>query len=331
MKKIKLLFASHDYKFMKEIIEFFKDNLIFDIKFDTWDSFKKHNEKKSRDYLNWADVIVAEWCLGNAVWYSKNKLPHQKLFVRLHRFETSTEYLKKLEIKNINKLIFVGPHYQRVVEEIINIPTEKKRVIYNTVDVNKFKKSKSNHSFFNIGMLGYHTKRKRPDKALDIFEQLRKVDNRYTLYFKGQHPSKVKWVWNKDHQRNYYEVLFDRIKTSPYKDSIIFDQWDTAVHKWFKKIGVILSTSDDESFHLAVAEGMASGSIPMITGWDGADKIYPKEFIKKDVQEIVKTIQYLQKNPYVYKAKQKKVIEYCKNHFDINKTGEQWLEIILKS
>jgi len=34
--------------------------------------------EQSRQLLDKADVIVCEWCVGNAVWYSKEKRPDQK-------------------------------------------------------------------------------------------------------------------------------------------------------------------------------------------------------------------------------------------------------------
>ena len=33
-----------------------------------------------------ADIIWCEWLLTSARWYSRNAYPHQRLFVRAHRF-----------------------------------------------------------------------------------------------------------------------------------------------------------------------------------------------------------------------------------------------------
>jgi hypothetical protein len=41
----------------------------------------------------------------------------------------------------------------------------------------------------------------------------------------------------------------------------------------------VLSTSDDESFHLAPAEGMASGAVPALLNWPGAETIYDPHWI----------------------------------------------------
>lgn len=327
----KLLFVGHDFKFMTDIINYFEKKTDFEIKFDHWDGRKKHDKEKSRELLKWAEIIIAEWCLGNAVWYSKYKLPHQKLYIRLHRVEAYTKYIKKLKVNNIDKLIFIAPFMKEEVESKIDLPSDKSTLIYNTTNVNLFNNKKEDRARFNLGMLGFHTKRKRPDKVIDVFEKLKEKDNRYTLYLKGQHPEKVKWVWGKPAERKYYEELFKRIKSSPYKDSIIFEDFNDDVYKWFKKIGFILSTSDHEGSHQAVSEGMASGCIPMITGWEGAELIYPPEYVKKNCDDIADDIHFFTNNKKDYERKQKENIEYCYQHFDIDIVCRQWLELISDS
>ncbi len=41
----------------------------------------------------------------------------------------------------------------------------------------------------------------------------------------------------------------------------------------------MLSTSDDESFHVAAAEGMASRAVPVVRNWPGAHTIYRRRWI----------------------------------------------------
>ena len=48
---------------------------------------------------------------------------------------------------------------------------------------------------------------------------------------------------------------------------------------WLRKVGWVLSLSDDESFHLAPAEGMASGAVPLVRPWPARRPIYADEWI----------------------------------------------------
>ncbi|MGA1329577.1 MAG: glycosyltransferase, partial [Candidatus Nanopelagicales bacterium] len=62
------------------------------------------------------------------------------------------------------------------------------------------------------------------------------------------------------------------------------------VANWLRRIGWVLSTSDDESFHLAPAEGAASGAVPVLLPWPGSDQIYHSQWIHQDVQQAAKFI-----------------------------------------
>ena len=61
-----------------------------------------------------------------------------------------------------------------------------------------------------------------------------------------------------------------------------FDGFGTDVPSWLRRIGWVLSTSDGESFDLAPADGMASGAVPVIRDWPGADTIDDRRWIRHD-------------------------------------------------
>ena len=52
----------------------------------------------------------------------------------------------------------------------------------------------------------------------------------------------------------------------------------------------VLSPSDFESFHYSIAEGVASGCVPIIWPWDGAEEFYPDSWIGQNHQEIVEMV-----------------------------------------
>ncbi|HNX79919.1 MAG TPA: glycosyltransferase, partial [Prolixibacteraceae bacterium] len=95
------------------------------------------------------------------------------------------------------------------------------------------------------------------------------------------------WLWKCDEERAYFEALYDYINNSDFANSVVFDPHGDDMQVWFSKIGYILSTSEHEGSHQAVAEGMAAGSIPVIRNWHGADELYPEEFVVRSVDEAV--------------------------------------------
>lgn len=327
MKKI--LVAGKNFDFFGDIIRLLiKDG--FEIRYDKWEGHTKHNKRKSKSLLSWANIIIVNWCLGNAVWYSNNKLPHQKLFIRFHRFEINTKFIYLINYKNVDKILFVSSIYLNIFQSKVKISKEKLYVLFNPISTKKFDLEKNSGSKYNIGMLGYNRKLKRPDIAIDIIEDLNKEGNKYFLFLKGRPSNEVPWIWKNQIERDFFTKLSNRINTSPCKENIIFEPWSTQVELWFRKIGFILSTSDIESFHCAVAEGMAAKTIPMITGWKGSSLIYPNEFIKQDAYEISKDIITLSNNHTLLLEKQEFAQNYSKVKFDLYTIYNQFLVMFLQ-
>ncbi|CAK6476216.1 MULTISPECIES: glycosyltransferase [Peribacillus] len=290
-EKIKLVFAGHDLKFINMAIEYFKPHPGFEVKIDKWQGHNNHDEIKSKECLNWADVIFCEWGLGNAVWYSQNKKQGQKLIVRMHGQERLTDYPNQFKMENINKVIAVSPFIFEKFHHLFQIPREKMTMIYNLVDTNKFNKPKVNSQIqYNLGICGVLPSLKRLDRAINIFERLWETDNRYKLFVKSKMPKDLPWLMNRESEKQYYEDLFERINKAPWKKNLVFDQHGSNMEEWFRKIGYILSTSDFESFHLAPMEGMSSGSVPLVLHWTGAETIYPREFLFENEEQVVKAI-----------------------------------------
>jgi hypothetical protein len=55
-------------------------------------------------------------------------------------------------------------------------------------------------------------------------------------------------------------------------------------------VGFVLSTSDDESFHVAPAEGMASRAVPVLRHWPGAETTYDMRWIHRGPAEMAAAI-----------------------------------------
>ena len=62
---------------------------------------------------------------------------------------------------------------------------------------------------------------------------------------------------------------------------------------WLRRVGFVLSTSDDESFHVAPAEGMASRAVPVLRHWPGAETIYDMRWIHRGPAEMAAAVMAL--------------------------------------
>lgn len=275
----RIVVASHDMKFFTPVAEYLQ-HAGAAVKEDLWTGHNSHDESRSSELLSWADVIISEWCLGNAVWYSQHKRDDQAMLVRLHRVEMESEYPRLLSIDRVDKVVFVSPHLLRESTKGFGWPENKLAVIANSVEVDMLDRRKLPGSEFNLGMLGYVPRRKRLDLALDILEMLRVRDSRFRLYLKGKPPWELRWVWDKEFQRSYHLEQLRRIKQSPnLRNAVSFEPFGQDIAPWFQKIGFLLSTSDSEGNQVAVAEGMAAGSIPLVLDRPGALDVYPPEYV----------------------------------------------------
>lgn len=325
--KIKLLFAGHDLKFIKMAMDYFEQHPQFDIKIDQWDGHNAHNEKKSQECLNWADVIFCEWGLGNTVWYSNHKLPHQKLIVRMHLQERDTEYPKDFKMDNIDQIIAISPYIYEEFHRVCDIPRDKMTMIYNMIDTEKFDKEKDHDEVsFHLGIVGILPSRKRLDRALNILESLYNHDSRYKLFIKSKRPEEVRWVWSRDDERKYFKEVYDRIEKEPWGKNVIFEGHGSDMDEWFKKIGYVLSTSDFESFHLAPMEGLVGGSIPIVYHWVGAETIYQDDYIFENEKSAV---DYIVNEKVKQKIGSANIKEYPKVNFDKKIICKQIEELIV--
>ncbi|WAP52910.1 glycosyltransferase [Arthrobacter sp. ATA002] len=288
--KKNVLVAGHDLKFAQGIITELESQG-HTVLIDRWQGHSEHDEEVSRRLLAESDIIFCEWTLGNAVWYSRNKLPNQRLVTRLHLQEINTKYLTQIAKSAVDRFIFVGQHIADIAFRDFGLPVSKSAVVPNYVPVDRLRRDKTDDARFNIGIVGTVPQRKRLDVALDVLEMLRKQDGRYKLFVKGKNATDYPWMKDRPEEMAFYEEQDRRISADPLlNDAVFFDGHGEDMDKWYEKIGTVLSVSDFESFHLTIADGAASGAVPATLAWDGADQIYPSGWIHASVPEMVEAI-----------------------------------------
>jgi glycosyltransferase involved in cell wall biosynthesis len=286
-RKQTVLVAGHDLKFINSHMREFR-NKGFRVLTDKWQGHQGHNELQSYSKLASADVVICEWALGNSVWYTKRKLNQQKLMVRLHLQEESTDYPLDIDVDKIDFFNFINHQVQRKVNSKFFNNKNVGEFFPNYIHFDEFSLPKATDSQFTLGFIGIVPQRKRFDLALDLLEQLHKLDKRFTLRVKGKLPKDFPWMINRKDEMQYYEDQYKRIEQSELlSGAVIFDGHGNDMDKWFTKIGYILSTSDFEGSHQAVAEGMASGCVPLILPWEGADELYPEKYVFKTIDSMV--------------------------------------------
>ena len=282
-RPLRVVVASHDLKFFTRIQEHLAELPGVELRLDHWEALSVHDSAASEAMAAWADVVICEWAGPNLVWYSRHKRAGQRLIVRLHRFELDAGWLADVRTEAIDQVVCVSPFYAQLTAARTEWPADRIVVIPNWVDVEQFDRPKLTGAEFTLGMIGISPHRKRPDLGVEILARLRRRDRRYRLAVKSKMPWDYWWIWRKPEERAEAERLFHRLHDDPVVASAVtFDGFGSDVAAWLRRVGWVLSTSDDESFHLAPAEGMASGAVPVLLPWPGADTIYDTRWIHTD-------------------------------------------------
>ncbi len=118
---------------------------------------------------------------------------------------------------------------------------------------------------------------------------------------------------------SWYEAQYRRLEEDPLlKGAVFFDPHGNDMPEWYAGIDFALSTSDFESFHFTIADGAAAGCTPIILPWEGADEIYPQEWVYPDAKVAAEGIK-------AGSEASGKVKEFAQSVFDIQKIANRLL------
>lgn len=337
--KPRLLIAGHDLKFIKDA----RDELseYFDIVYDEWKGHETHHEEESHEHLQWADFIWCEWLLGNAEWYSKRKMPHQRLVIRVHRMELGRDYGNQLVINNVDAFIAVSVFFfERLIERFPSIPRNKVHLIDNFARANTYDATFHEDRLHTLAMIGILPSQKGYKAALEILADLKKFDDRFKIKIFGKRPTDLHWIANNASQMKYYSECDNYIVKNKLDVAVEFvGHVDVKVELARQKVGYVLSLSEPdlgfpgfESFHLAIADGFAGGCVSLIKRWPGAEYIWEEECIFEGSHEIVEAIKSISQSAIEFDDKCKKGLAHVRRHYDIDiftrKVRDLFMEIL---
>jgi|GEM_PF-806170 len=296
VKRKTIVFAGDDFKFIDHFYSCLKRKGYRALK-DVWKWGGPVSADRSEALYESADVIFCEWGLANAVWYSKRNTGKKPLFIRIHLQEVmgnARRFGPEIRMENVTKVIFVSKRVRDLAVSRWKWPEEKCVVIPNYVLTDDFRTGGREKPGLNFAMVGITPQRKRFDRAVSLMKRLLAEYPEARLYVKGKRPEEYPWMHGpaRKHELEYYDELYRTIDGDPaLKKAVIFDGFDNDMPQWYKKIDFILSPSDFESFHYAVADGVAAGCLPIVWNWEEAREIYTEKWVVEDVEEAVRRVE----------------------------------------
>ncbi|MEQ4210384.1 hypothetical protein [Actinopolymorpha sp. B9G3] len=278
----------HDMKFMRDLATVLDGWPDLDVEVDEWRSAGAKNDGITENLARTAHTLVAEWARPNAVWLSEVKRPDQRLIVRLHRFEIDSAYPAKIDIDAVDAVVYIAPHMGRRIRDEIGWPVGKLVYVPNYTDLARLDRPKLPGARFTLGMVGIIPALKRFDLALDLLSAVRREDPRFSLLVRSQMGWAHKPSWQSAEERREVQRSMERVEKDPHlRGAVVFDAFGRDMAAWYRKVGHILSLSDVEGSHAALCEGMGSGAVPVIRGWQGAAEAYGKDALCGSLDDAV--------------------------------------------
>jgi hypothetical protein len=285
----RMLLATHDDKFLVAALDRLVARDSVEVLRDPWASTQARPAGSDPATLPSADVVWCEWCCEQAVWWSRNKRPGQTLIVRLHRFEVFTPFPKNVDWSAVDHLVVVSDYFRRLAIEDFGAPERIVHVLPQYVDTAEFNRPKLPGADFTVGLVGVNAfSHKRPDRAVEFIEALARREPRFRLRVRSRMPWEFSWIWDgRPTERAAFVELFRRCLDLPLRDRVLFDRAGNDMPEWFRSVSVILSSSDSEGCHTSVAEGMASGCLPVCWAWPGAASVYGASYVHDSIDTMV--------------------------------------------
>jgi tetratricopeptide (TPR) repeat protein len=315
-RPLRILFASHrNWSFMQGIVEGFasspahevrtlelEDYVVTGINLLSANEPQEHYRRFVEEHpvdaklIDEADVVFCEWCTDSAVWLSRCLPPEKRLVIRLHSSEAYGPWPVLVDWGRVDALIFVADHVRDHVVGTLGLEGFSNlliSVVPQGFDCSRFEREKHPGAEQTLGLIGYSDMNKDPKLAIEILKLLVEKDDRWRLRLVGApfDPSSGHLV------RRAYALSFPAfVEASGLSDRISFDPWTHDIAGWLQDVGFILSTSEREGTHEAVAEGMASGAVPVVRNWPavaslaGAARRYPNALLFETAAEAAEKI-----------------------------------------
>lgn len=284
------LVAGHDLKFARELATALARRTDLAVTTDDWPELARPGAGTLTG-LRTATAVLAEWARPSAAWLSRRVRPGQQLVVRLHRYELDTSYPQEIAIDRVDAVVYIAPLFGRRIRTELGWPGEKLVHIPNYLAVDRLDRSKVDDARFTLGFVGMEWSRKRFDLALNLLAAVRREDPRFRLMVRSVLPWHNPHAWAVPAEREFTARCFDRIERDPLlREAVTFDPPGQDMPRWYRRVGQLLSTSDEEGSHASVAEAMASGAVPVVRHWPGATEVYDRRWVYESPPDAVAAV-----------------------------------------
>lgn len=233
--------------------------------------------------LRWADVALLDWADRASVWASHVCPEDTRLVLRVHALDALDPWLHLMRWDRVERVLVVSPAMTSLVQDLlaawaVDVPVETMHVL---TPLREMDLPKEPGARTTLGMIGWGRQVKDLLWALDLLER----DPTWELVLIGpgfpQNPSPA--------TAPYVQEVHRRLGSPSVRDRVHLVGRTEEVAEHLRRVGVILSTSVREGWHLGLVEGACSGAVPVVRDWPllsrrgGPGALYPPEWVVEDL------------------------------------------------
>lgn len=280
--------------------------------------------------LRWADVVFSDWADRSTVWLSHACPPDTRLIVRVHALDALDPWIHLVCWDRVDQVVVVSEPWRRLVLDIlgahgVDVPVS---VLGNVVEIGEMHRPKHPSARLTLGMVGWGRVVKDPAWALDLLA--REPSWRLRLigapFSDRPAPSTHRYVTS----------FRDRMDEADLRGRVDIVGRTADVAGELQHVGVILSTSVRESWHVGLVEGAASGAVPVVRDWPllasrgGARTIFPTEWVVDDLDSAENRVRHVTQ-PEVWAEESARARSIVGDLFDPERVAAAYRDLVLRS
>lgn len=275
------------------------------------------------------DVVLADWADPATVWIS-HLCPTARLVVRVHALDALDPWLHLVRWERVERVVTVSEPLRSLVVDLLaavsgaDVPVEV--VPHAVPTLPGLARGKTDAARTTLGMIGWGRRVKDVHWTLDLLER----DPAWQLVLVGaDFPATSNPV-----VEPFVTRLRERLASPGLRDRVHVVGHVEDVGEPLRHIGVIVSASVRESWHVGLVEGAASGAVPVVRDWPllasrgGPRTLFPDEWVVDDLDRAEARVRRVTA-PGTWEREGARAREQAMTLFDPDAVAETYRRLLL--
>lgn len=281
-----------------------------------------------RAELEWAQVVFSDWADRATVWLSHLCPPQTRLIVRVHALDAFDPWFHLVRWDRVEQVVVVSEPMRSLVRDLLagagaQVPVV---VLGNVTGLPAMARPKRPGARTTLGLVGWGRVVKDPLWALELLRR----EPTWSLVLVGKPPPQPLPV-----AAEYTAALHTALDDKDLAGRVRITGHVDDVAEALRDVGVILSTSLRETWHLGLVEGVASGAVPVVRNWPllarrgGARALFPASWVVDDLDAAEARIRRVT-DPARWEEERLRAQAEVRALFDPEALGASYRRLILK-